>query len=68
MNTLNFLDVNVWLELLWNRHAHSEQAREGLERSADEQFLFCRSTQIMALWLITTKEIMGKDTKNMAMA
>ena len=68
MKTLNFLDANVWLVLLCSRHVHSEQAREWFERSADEQFFFCRFTQITALWLITTKEILGRDTKNMAVA
>ena len=64
MNTLNFLDANVWLALLWGRHVHSEKARAWFERSADEQFFFCRFTQITVLRLVTTKEIMGKDAKN----
>jgi len=68
MNTLNFLDANVWLALFWSRHVHSEQAREWFERSADEQFFFCRFTQITVLRLLTTKEIMGRDTKNMSEA
>ncbi len=28
MNTLNFLDANVWLALLWSRHIHSDTFRE----------------------------------------
>jgi uncharacterized protein len=68
MNTLNFLDANVWLALLWSRHVHSERAREWFERSADEQFFFCRFTQITVLRLVTAKEIMDKDTKNMTEA
>jgi uncharacterized protein len=68
MNTLNFLDANVWLALLWSRHMHSGQAREWFERSSDEQFFFCRFTQITVLRLVTTKEIMAKDTKNMSEA
>ena len=68
MYTLNFHDVNIWLELLWSRRVQSEQAREWFERSVDEQFFFCRFTQITALWHITTKETIGMDTKNMAVA
>ena len=68
MNTLNFLDANVWLALIWSRHVHSERAREWFERSADEQFFFCRFTQITVLRLVTTKEIMAKDTRNMSEA
>ena len=66
MNTLNFLDANVWLALLWDRHAHSGRAREWFRGCDDEQFLFCRFTQITVLRLLTTKEVMGKDVKSMA--
>lgn len=68
MNTLNFLDANVWLALLWSRHAHSEKARLWFEQSGEEQFLFCRFTQITVLRLLTTEKIMGKDTKSMSEA
>ncbi len=37
MNALNFLDANVWLALVWNRHLHSERARAWFEQ-ADEEF------------------------------
>jgi toxin-antitoxin system PIN domain toxin len=65
MNTLNFLDANVWLALLWSRHVHSERARSWFEQASEEQFHFCRFTQITVLRLLTTEKIMGKDTKSM---
>ena len=65
MNTLNFLDANVWLALLWDRHGHSDRAREWFRQCDDEQFLFCRFTQITVLRLLTTKEVMGRDVKSM---
>ncbi|HKV05566.1 MAG TPA: TA system VapC family ribonuclease toxin [Candidatus Acidoferrales bacterium] len=68
MNTLNFLDSNVWLALLWGRHIHAEKAARWFEQSGDEQFFFCRFTQLTVLRLLTTKEIMGKDAKTMAEA
>lgn len=68
MNTLNFLDANVWLALLWNRHMHSEQARLWFEQVGEQQFFFCRFTQITVLRLLTTEPIMGKDTKTMSEA
>jgi len=68
MNTLNFLDANVWLALLWGRHMHAETARAWFEHSSSEQYLFCRFTQITVLRLLTTEKIMGKDTKTMAEA
>jgi toxin-antitoxin system PIN domain toxin len=68
MNTLNFLDANVWLALLWSRHIHSERAREWFEEAGEEQFFFCRFTQLTILRLLTTERIMGKDTKTMSEA
>ena len=68
MNTLNFLDANVWLALLWSRHIHSEKAREWFEEAGEEQFFFCRFTQLTILRLLTTEKIMGKDTKTMSEA
>jgi toxin-antitoxin system PIN domain toxin len=68
MNALNFLDANVWLALLWSRHVHSEKAREWFEGAGDEQFFFCRFTQITVLRLLTTESVMGRDAKNMSQA
>ncbi|HEX4543543.1 MAG TPA: TA system VapC family ribonuclease toxin [Candidatus Acidoferrum sp.] len=65
MNTLNFLDANVWLALLWSRHIHSEKAKDWFERSSEEKFLFCRITQITVLRLLTTATVMGNDVKKM---
>lgn len=65
MNTLNFLDANVWIALLWSRHVHSDKAKEWFERSSEEKFLFCRITQITVLRLLTTAAVMGDDVKNM---
>ncbi len=68
MNTLNFLDANVWLALLWSRHIHSEKARRWFEENGEEQFYFCRFTQITVLRLLTTAQIMGNDTRTMTEA
>ena len=68
MNTLNFLDANVWLALLWKRHIHSEKARDWFANAESEQFFFCRFTQLTVLRLLTTEKILGKDTKTMSEA
>ncbi len=68
MNTLNFLDANVWLALLWGRHIHSEKARQWFTQAGEEQFFFCRFTQLTILRLLTTEKIMGKDTRSMSEA
>jgi len=66
MNALNFLDANVWVALLWNRHVHSEVANHWFEAASSEQFFFCRFTQVTVLRLLTTEQIMGRDAKTMA--
>jgi uncharacterized protein len=66
MNTLNFLDANVWFALIWSRHWHSEKAQEWFARSAEEKFFYCRITQITILRLLTTSSVMGTDTREMA--
>lgn len=68
MNALNFLDANVWLALLWNRHSHSERAKEWFDRASEEQFFFCRFTQLTVLRLLTTETVMGEDVRNMSQA
>jgi toxin-antitoxin system PIN domain toxin len=52
--------------LLWDRHAHSDRAREWFQGCDDEQFLFCRFTQLTVLRILTTKQVMGRDVKSMA--
>lgn len=60
MNTLNFLDANVWIALLWDRHVHAEKAAQWFEKAGEEQFFFCRFTQLTVLRLLTTEKILGK--------
>jgi hypothetical protein len=59
MNTLNFPDANAWLALLWNRHVHSETARLWFEQAEQQQFFFCRFTQLTVLRLLTAEKILG---------
>ena len=65
MSTLNFLDANVWLALIWNRHEHSDIARSWFEQATSNRFLFCRFTQLTVLRLLTTTAIMGDDVRTM---
>ena len=46
----------------------SEKARQWLERASEEQFLFCRFTQLTVLRLLTSPTVMGSDVKNMSEA
>jgi len=65
MNTSNFLDANVWLALIWDRHEHSQRARVWFEHAEDGRFLFCRFTQLTVLRLLTTASVMGNDVRTM---
>ena len=65
INTSNFLDANVWLALIWNRHEFSHAARAWFENVTDGDFLFCRFTQITVLRLLTTASVMGRDVRTM---
>lgn len=66
MNVSNFLDANVWLALLWNRHIHSEKVHDWFQSARDEQFFYCRFTQITVLRLLTTEAVMGEDVRTMS--
>jgi toxin-antitoxin system PIN domain toxin len=65
MNSLNFLDTNVWLALVWERHSHAELARKWFTQCEDERFLFCRFTQLALLRLLTTNAVMGEQVRSM---
>ena len=57
-----FPDVNVWIALTYERHAHHLAARnwfQALER--DTRLFFCRFTQIGFLRLLTNEAVMGRD-------
>jgi uncharacterized protein len=68
MNALNFLDSNVWLALIWSRHVHAEKARAWFAEASEEQFFFCRFTQLTVLRLLTTESVLGSEAKTMAEA
>jgi toxin-antitoxin system PIN domain toxin len=65
---LNFLDVNVLLALLWDRHVHSELARQWFDQTSDGECGFCRFAQLTVLRLLTTESVMGSDSRSMAAA
>lgn len=68
MNTLNFPDANVWVALIWRDHQDFEKAHAWFEKSADEQFFFCRFSQIAVLGLLTTRAVMDEDVETMRSA
>ena len=64
----NFLDSNVWLALLWERHVHSQRAGAWFREHVEEGFSYCRTVQISVLRLLTTASVMHDDVKTLAQA
>jgi toxin-antitoxin system PIN domain toxin len=57
-----FPDVNVWIALTYDRHAHHLAARNWLQAlDRDARLFFCRFTQIGFLRLLTNEAVMGHD-------
>lgn len=62
----NFLDVNVWIALIWGGHMHSLAAQQWFDQVEENKSFFCRFTQVAVLRLLTTESVMGHDTQTMA--
>lgn len=61
--TLFCPDVNVWLALSVDRHAHHGEAWAWFRAlPASSQVLFCRFTQLALLRLLTNPTVMGEET------
>ena len=61
----NFLDANVWLALIWEGHVHSAAAQHWFNQASQEEFFFCRLTQMAVLRLLTTESVTGQDAQTM---
>ena len=55
-----FLDVNVWLPLVWEGHVAVESAHRWAETQTEE-LAFCRVTQLALLRHLTNPAILGDD-------
>jgi toxin-antitoxin system PIN domain toxin len=57
-----FPDINVWLALTYEGHAHhATAARWFATLPADADLVFCRFTQLGLLRLLTTEAVMGDE-------
>ena len=52
-------DVNVWLALTFDSHAHHPAAKNWFDALSDEVCFFCRKTQQGLLRLATNRQIFG---------
>jgi toxin-antitoxin system PIN domain toxin len=60
MTSSLFPDVNVWLALTHDRHAHHVLAAQWLG-GRNEPVFFCRFSQLGLLRLLTNEQVMGAD-------
>jgi uncharacterized protein len=62
MNSRLFPDVNVWVALHHQIHAHHETALRWFKAQGPETvFVFCRQTQMGLFRLLTTEAVMGDE-------
>src|ERR1035437_7435796 len=54
-------DVNVWIALAAERHAHHRVARQWFSNLQNEELAFCRVTQLGFLRLLTNKHVMQEE-------
>jgi toxin-antitoxin system PIN domain toxin len=62
-STTSFLfpDINVWLALTYEAHAHHGAARDWLSGGEHARLFFCRHTQLGLLRLLSAEVVMGDD-------
>lgn len=61
-------DVNVWLALTFESHAHHRVARAWFDRAETESCAFCRLTQQAFLRLASNPSVFGEDAVTLARA
>lgn len=60
--SFHFPDINVWIALTWDGHAHHERAAGWFNSlDADARMFFCRFTQLGLLRLLSSEAVMGAD-------
>ena len=68
MSSLIFPDINVWLAILLNKHAHRDLAKAWWDLEECETIAFVRLTQIGVLRLLTTAAVMNGQPLGMSEA
>lgn len=68
MTSLIFPDVNVWLAILLEQHAHRNSARAWWDNEESGDIAFTRLTQLGLLRLLTTAAVMSGRPLTMSVA
>jgi toxin-antitoxin system PIN domain toxin len=55
-------DINVWVAMHHQRHAHHRVAEAWFNGLDEETFVFCRQTQLGFFRLLTNPAVMGDET------
>lgn len=62
MSSPLFLDVNLWVALTFDRHAHHEKAKKWYEVvPVTATLVFCRQTQLGLFRILTTAAVMQQN-------
>ena len=65
----HFPDINVWIALTWDGHAHHRRAADWFGSLDDgARLFFCRFTQLGLLRLLSSEAIMGTDVMTQSAA
>ena len=59
----DFLDLNVWLALVWPGHSHHHEALQYWDHKASEQVLFSTVTALGLVRLVCQPKLMGAAVK-----
>ena len=62
------LDINIWLALVFEAHAHHDIVRQWFDKIGDENCAFCRMTQQGFLRLSTNPAVFGKESLSIVVA
>jgi toxin-antitoxin system PIN domain toxin len=67
MNSPLLPDVNVWVALNFDQHAHHVAAKQWYEALPDSaRLVFCRQTQLGLFRILTTTAVMGSEVLTQA--
>src|SRR5260370_21928869 len=57
-------DVNIWIALAAERHSHHGAAERWFKNLSDQKLVFCRTTQLGFLRLLTNRHVMEEEVMN----
>ena len=65
MRKMHLPDINFWLALAFQSHAHHATAKAWMLSAPEQSYCFCRLTQLGFLRLATNRKIFSQDARTM---